>query len=124
MRANHEINSMVDQPASEFALFVGDVLAVFNSPMNQANHEICVRTSIGNCGIQAKTIRCRGDLRAGSRPNVADRQESDFFPIEHGEETRRASFGVGFSNSDWQDLFAGTNALAQSSKAAAPKSSA
>ena len=42
MRSNHKIDSMIDQPAGEFALFISDVLTVLNSPMNQANHEICV----------------------------------------------------------------------------------
>jgi len=41
MRANHEIDSVIDQPARKFTLFISDVLAVFNAPMNQANHQIC-----------------------------------------------------------------------------------
>ena len=35
-----QIDSMIDQPAGQFALFIGDVLTVLNSPMNQADHEI------------------------------------------------------------------------------------
>ena len=42
MRSNYKIDSMIDQPPGKFALFINDVLAVLNSPMNQADHEICV----------------------------------------------------------------------------------
>ena len=37
MRANDEIDSMVDQPTSEFALCIRNVFAVFDSPVNKAN---------------------------------------------------------------------------------------
>ena len=42
MRANHDIDSAINQPAGEFTLFVSDLFAVFTSPMNQANDKICV----------------------------------------------------------------------------------
>ena len=41
MRANHEIDGVIDQPAGELTLFISDLLAVFNAPMNQINHQIC-----------------------------------------------------------------------------------
>jgi hypothetical protein len=37
MRANNEINAAINQPTGEFALFVSDSFAVFNSPVNKAN---------------------------------------------------------------------------------------
>jgi hypothetical protein len=40
MRADYKVDSMVDEPASELALFISDLPAVFNSPMNQANDKI------------------------------------------------------------------------------------
>ena len=42
VRANDEINSVINQPTGEFALFVSDLLAVFDSPVDQANDKICV----------------------------------------------------------------------------------
>ena len=39
VRANDEINAAIDQPTGEFALFISDFLAVFDSPVNEANDE-------------------------------------------------------------------------------------
>src|SRR6266508_2844629 len=104
MRSDDEIDSMVDQPTSEFALFISDVLAVFNSPVNQTDHEICVLPGIRNCGVQSKAIRCHGDWRARSRPNVIHRHKSDFFLIDHMDDTRCPVAAAGVCNCDWLDL--------------------
>ena len=42
VRANDEIYATIDQPTVEFALFVSDFFAVFDSPVNKANDKICV----------------------------------------------------------------------------------
>ena len=42
VRANDEINAAINQPTGEFALFVSDFLAVFDSPVNEANDKIRV----------------------------------------------------------------------------------
>ena len=42
MRTDDEIDSVIDQPAGEFALPIRDHLAVFGSPVNQASDEVCV----------------------------------------------------------------------------------
>lgn len=43
MRANHKIDSAINEPAREFALFLSNLFAVFNTPMDQANDKICAR---------------------------------------------------------------------------------
>ena len=40
VRANDEINAAINQPTGEFALFVSDFLAVFDSPVDEANDKI------------------------------------------------------------------------------------
>ena len=42
VRANDEINAVINQPTGEFALLVSNLLAVFDSPMDEANDKICV----------------------------------------------------------------------------------
>ena len=42
VRANDEINAAIDQPTGEFALFVSDSFAVFDSPVDEANDKIRV----------------------------------------------------------------------------------
>src|SRR5439155_14328432 len=91
MRANHKINSVVHQPSGEFALFVSDIRSVFNSPVDHANHEACVRTSTGDRVAQADSIGCCCGFRSCGRADVTDRYERDFLSIAHREETRRAS---------------------------------
>ena len=40
MGANHKIDPVVDEPAGEFALFISDIRAVLNSPVDQTNDDV------------------------------------------------------------------------------------
>jgi hypothetical protein len=40
VRSNDEVNAAIDQPTREVSLFVSDLIAVFNPPVNKANQAI------------------------------------------------------------------------------------
>ena len=83
VRPNHNVDTTIHQPASELALFVGDSIGIFNSPVDQASHQVCARTCTGDRGGQATSLGCRRDLRSRNRAEITDRKERDFLTIEH-----------------------------------------
>ena len=91
MRTNHNVDTVIHQPAGEFALFVSDILAVFNSPMDEANHQVRAQTRTGDRLAQMGSIRCCRDFRRCDRANIINRKKRDFLTIRYGEKPRRVS---------------------------------
>src|SRR5213596_3135512 len=105
VRANDEINAAINQPTGEFALFVSDLLAVFDSPVNEANDQLSTCPRFRNRGNKLRSNRRRGDLDIWRRVNIADREQGDSFSIGQREKTRIASLPGWCFNSDWLNFF-------------------
>ena len=105
MRANDEISAAINQPTGEFALFISDSFAVFDSPVDEANDKIRAGPRFSNRGAKLGANRRRGDLAICFRVNTVHREQGDSFSIGQREKTRIASVPGWCFHSDWLNFF-------------------